>query len=148
MAEADNSRALGHAAATPASRSASRRMALQRPVAFGTPDLPCVPLSPNLHPTSTTINNIELFGQNALRRKSRNRQSFRKFAGPALCQDRSLSFRRAFVWPPLACVGLASVGLFSEAAAGSACGRLAVGLGGRAARQPTNCQLVNQAEQK
>ena len=147
MAEADNSRALGSRCSDSSELqrfkangvAASRRLWHTR--------LAMRP-SPNLHPTSITINNIELFAQNALRRKSRNRQSFRQFAGPALCQDRSLSFRRAFVWPPLACVGLCWPVFGGGGRLGLACGRLAVGLGGRAARQPTNCQLVNQAEQK
>ncbi len=43
----------GHAAA-------SRRIALQRPVAFGTPARPAMRPSPKLHPTSITRNNIEL----------------------------------------------------------------------------------------
>ena len=58
MAAADNSRALGSRCSDSSELQHSRRIALQRPVAFGTPDLPCFPL-PKLHPTSITINNIK-----------------------------------------------------------------------------------------
>ncbi len=102
MAAADHSRALGSRCGVEANRvAASRRLWHTRSTCHA-----------SLSQAASNVNNqkqyrVKLFAQNALRRKFRNRQSFRLFAGPALfrigrCHSAAPLF--GLCWPVLACI--------------------------------------------